>query len=218
MKKSLFFISLALAGAMISPALAQEPFSHEPFTDLKQSHPHYEAIEFLRENNIIKGYPDGTFKPDRRISRSEFVKLVINPFILDTERINECLRTIPDTESTVYFPDVPKTAWFAVEVCFAKTKRIIDGYPDGKFRPGGYISFVETAKILSNVFSFEIATEEQGEFWYRPYAQRLAELHAIPTSVLRFDQMLTRGEMAEMLFRLKTQNDDRASQSYEKMR
>ncbi len=218
MKKLSLLISLAVAGAMISPALAQEPFSHDPFTDIPKNNPHYEAIEFLRENNIVKGYPDGTFKPDRRISRAEFVKLIVNPFILDTERINECLRSIPETEATVYFPDVPKNAWFAVEVCFAKTKRIIDGYPDGKFRPGGYISFVETAKILSNIFSLEIANEEQGEFWYRPYAQRVTELHAVPVSITRFDQMLTRGEMAEMLFRLKMKNNDKSSQSYDKLR
>ncbi len=48
--------------------------------------------------------------------------------------------------------------------------------------------------------------------------RHLAKLKAIPTSILRFDQKITRGEMAEIVYRLKTGNNDKAGASYESLR
>lgn len=164
---------------------------------------------------MLKGYLDGTFKPDTRINRAEFVKFIVNPLILDANNLSACLRThVPDPLQTVFFPDVRKDAWYATEVCFAKVSHLIDGYPDGTYRPASSINFVEAAKIISNVFSLQIENDETGEFWYRPYVRRLSELHAIPVTIKRFDQKLTRGEMAEIVYRLKADREDKASASF----
>ena len=198
---------------MSGMAFAQDTtFSQKPFTDVPANSAGYEGIEYLRSHNVIKGYADGTYKPDTRINRAEFVMLVTNPFILDTNDMNECLKThIPEDMETVFFPDVAKSVWYAAPVCFATVSNIVDGYPDGTFRPGESINFVEAAKIISNVFSIQVKDEADGEFWYRPYVQSLSDLHAIPTSITRFDQILTRGEMAEILYRLKADRMDKAS-------
>lgn len=42
------------------------------FTDLKPDHPNYDAIMIVATNEISTGYPDGTFGPDRTVTRSEF--------------------------------------------------------------------------------------------------------------------------------------------------
>ena len=190
-------------------------FSQKPFTDVPAGSTYFEGIEYLRTQNVLKGYLDGTFKPDTRINRAEFVKFVVNPFILDTNNLSDCLRAnVSENAKTVFFPDVAIDSWYAVEVCFAKINRIIDGYPDGTYRPADSINFVEATKILSNVFSLEIKEEATGEFWYRPYVQRLSELNAIPVSIKRFDQTITRGEMAEMVYRLKADREDKASASF----
>ncbi len=118
---------------------------------------------------------------------------------------------VSDTSTTVYFSDVSIDAWYALHVCFAKVKHLIDGYPNGTFQPAGYINFVEAAKIIDNVFALDIKNQETGELWYRPYVQRLSDLHAIPTSIKRFDQVMTRGEMAEIIFRLKADRQNKAS-------
>jgi S-layer homology domain len=209
-----------LIAATNDPLPTQDPFATKPFTDVSTSHANYEAIEYLRANKVIKGYqPQGTFIPDRRITRGELLKLIINPLVLDTSRINECLAVYVDTGSTfVFFPDAPRDAFYANELCFARTQRIVNGYPSGKFEPNGYTNFVEMAKILSNVFALDVGIEAQGELWYVPYVKRLAEIHAIPTTVTRFDQVLTRGEMAEIVYRLKTHNEDKPSQAYMNLR
>ncbi len=208
---TLFFTGTAFA--------ADSVFSQKAFTDVPANSTYFEGIEYLRTHNVIKGYLDGTFKPETRINRAEFVQFVVNPLILDTNNMSDCLRAnVSSTGTTVFFSDVSRDAWYATDVCFGKMKHLIDGYPDGLFHPADSINFVEAAKIISNVFALDIQDQETGEFWYRPYVKRLADLHAIPVSIKRFDQTLTRGEMAEMVYRLKANREDKASASFSAMR
>lgn len=187
-------------------------FSQNPFTDVPTTSTYFESIEYLRTQKVLKGYLDGTFKPDTRINRAEFVHFAVNPYILDTNNMSDCMRAnVPEASNTVFYSDVSKDSWYATDVCFAKIKDLIGGYPDGTYRPANSINFVEAAKIISNVFSLDITNQENGEFWYRPYVQSLSDLHAIPVSIKRFDQILTRGEMAEIVYRLKADKTQKAS-------
>lgn len=209
----------ALCALATTTSVSAQLFAPDPFTDVPESSPYYEAVEHLRKNNVLKGYQDGTFRPDARINRAEFVKLIANPYILDTARLNECLNEeLDDEDQTVFFPDVRRDSWYAREVCLAKIKKLIDGYPDGTYRPGEYISFVEAAKILGNTFVMQTEPEPNDERWFMPYVNKLSEVRAIPTSIRTFDQTLTRGEMAEMLFRLKTQSTNRPSRTASQIR
>ena len=194
-------------------ALAQSSFTEKPFTDISESHPNYEAIEYLRQNNIIKGYIDGKFKADRRINRAEFVQLITNPFFLQGEKMNDCMAENDLGDKTrVHFSDVSTEAWYAQQVCIAYVKDLIDGYPDGTFQPGRNISFVEAAKIISNTFVLNVSSE--GEMWYEPYVIKMGEMAASPRTADNLNSLMTRGEVAEMLFRVKTQNNDKASHTY----
>lgn len=208
---SLYAVFCALA---TTTTVSAQLFAPNPFTDVPENSPYFEAIEHLRTNNVLKGYEDGTFRPDARVNRAEFVKLIANPYILNTERLNECLnQELEEDETTVFFPDVRRDSWYAREVCLAKTAQLIDGYPDGTYRPGAYISFVEAAKILGNTFVMQTNPEPGDDRWFMPYVNKLSEQRAIPTSIRHFDQTLTRGEMAEMLFRLKTNTTNRPSRT-----
>ncbi len=215
------FLFFLLIGSLLSTttASAQQDtaFSQSPFTDVSVNRSDYQAIEYLRTQNVVKGYLDGRYKPDTSINRAEFAEFIINPLILDTNDMGTCVQTkISDTATTVFFSDVSKDAWYAENICFVTTKNIVDGYPDGTYRPSDSIDFVESAKIISNVFSLQIQNEEMGEFWYRPYVQRLSDLHAIPTSIHRFGQTLTRGEMAEIVYRLKMDITNKNYMAYDR--
>lgn len=207
MKKLLLAIALGLS----APALvfaATEPaspaFSQKPFTDVKASHANYDAIEYLRGRNILKGYTDGTFRADTRITRAEFVMLMTNPLFLAGERSNDCLNEFIGTGATVFFPDVRRDDWFADQVCIGKTKGLIHGYDDGRFRPNQPINFVETAKIAATVFALQVRRDDEGgdDRWFTAYVQKLGGLNAIPSSITQLDELMTRGEMAEILYRL----------------
>lgn len=185
-------------------------FSQQPFTDVPINHPNYQAIEYLRSQNIVRGYLDGTFKPNTVINRAEFVEFIINPFILDTNGMGTCVKAnTPSTSSRVFFSDVAKGTWYAENICFAKMKDLVNGYPDGTFRPADSISFVEAAKIISNVFGLNVGAYQTGEFWYRPYVQSLSDLHAIPTNITRINQALSRADMAQIVYRLKVDSTEK---------
>ena len=221
MKRTLCTLSLVGASLLAAGSVFAEqfPFRDQPFPDVPQSHPNYQAIELLRENNIIRGYIDGTFKPTRRISRSELVTLITNPFFIDGLSTDDCIPMNSTAGSKyVFYKDVPTDSWFAPKVCVATVRRIINGFPDNTFRPGEYINFVQVAKIAANVFAFDIKQDENAETWYRPYVKRLADLKAIPTSIKSFNQIMTRAEAAEIIYRLKTNDQTKASATFESLK
>ncbi len=213
------FVSLALVGVSLltaGSALAEQfPFRDKPFPDIPVTHPSFMAIEYLREHNIIRGYVDGTYKPNRRISRAEYTVLLTNPFFLDGVKTEDCIEEhVGSSGSTVFYSDVALDAWYAPQVCIATVKELIDGFPDNTYGPNKYITFVEAAKIAANVFAIDIRQDEMAEFWYVAYVKRLSDLHAIPKSIKRFDQTITRVEAAEIIYRLKANDQTRPSATF----
>jgi len=180
----------------------------KPFSDVPTSSTYYTGIEYLRQQKVLKGYEDGTFKAEARINRAEMVKLIANPFILDTARLNNCMTTnMKEDDSTVFYSDVSLDAWYAAELCLAHTGKIVSGYPDGTFQPGNNLNFVEAAKIIVGTFALQTDTDPTDERWFIPYVNALSKNGAIPTSIKTFDQIVTRGEMAEIMYRLKADKE-----------
>lgn len=210
-------IALASASAILGSNIAfaaDTTWPTKPFSDVPTTSAHYTAIEYLRQQKVLKGYTDGTFGPERRINRAEMVKLIANPFILDTERLNDCIKdNLSASGTNIYFSDVMRDAWYGPELCLTHVKQIIDGYPDGTFKPGNQLNFVEAAKIIVSTFALQTNTDPNDQRWFIPYVNALAEHHSIPTSIKRFDQVVTRGEIAEIMYRLKADKENLASQS-----
>lgn len=179
--------------------------SSQSFSDVPATHPNAEAIAYVRTQGIVRGYPDGTFKPDSVINRAEFVKIFVESIFVDTGKM---CKQIP-------FSDVSGMEWYGQYIYTARCNGIIDGYSDGTFRPAATINFVEAAKILSRAFGTLDTTESQTSLWYEAYVQDLVQRSAIPLSIARFDQQITRGEMAEMIYRLKTGTVDKPSNDYD---
>lgn len=186
----------------MSSLLVSLPLLAFAFSDVPSSHSHADAIVYMQENGIVQGYADGTFKPENQINRAEFTKIVIGA-ITQNPIGSDC------------FPDVKKE-WFAPHVCTAKTMKIIGGYPDGTFGPTKTITFAEAAKIIANAFD---VSEESGASnpWYKPFVMALGVNAAIPTDITDFSQPVTRGAMAEMIFRLRAKNTDKPSRTYEEL-
>jgi len=63
---------LALLVILPTPASAASPFK-----DVKTNHPAYSAIEWAYKQGLIKGYADGTFKPDGTLTEAQFVALLV---------------------------------------------------------------------------------------------------------------------------------------------
>jgi hypothetical protein len=173
-----------------------------PFLDVSQDHDYFFAIEYARSEGIVDGYSDGRFGPDLTINRAEFTKIIVQAVINDEEI---------DGENC--FNDV-RGEWFAKYVCTAESRGIINGYPDGLFRPDRLVSFVEAAKIIALAFEFPFDSDE---VWYRPFVRSLEYRSAIPPSIAHFEHDLTRGEMAEIIWRIRERVLDRPALSYDEL-
>ena len=68
-------IGLIVLGLLIQPTLASAEFK-----DVGTTHQYQEAINRLAKDGCIKGYEDGTFKPDTNINRAETLKLILQCF------------------------------------------------------------------------------------------------------------------------------------------
>jgi len=176
------------------------------FSDVPKESFTTDALEYLKNNNVISGYPDGTYKPANEINRAEFTKIIVGAL---TDK----------PEGTNCFSDV-KDEWFAPYVCEAKKRNIIDGYPDGTFKPADTINFSEASKIVANAFGVAAGdvSDPSSETWYKPYVEDLSAQKAIPLSVEFFDEKITRDEMAEMTYRLKAKVTDKGSRTFEEIK
>ena len=105
------------------------------FTDTK-THANKAAIEALAARQIINGMGDGTFAPDKNMTRAEFATITV-----------KALGLTPKANGN--FSDVPAAQWFAPYVGTANTYGIVNGLGDGTFNPGGTITRQEAATMVA---------------------------------------------------------------------
>ncbi|KGX91034.1 S-layer homology domain-containing protein [Pontibacillus marinus] len=72
-RKKLFQASSSaiLAGSAISAPIAVQAADQNPFSDIKEGHSTYESVTTLAKEGIINGYPDGTYRPDVKLSKKQ---------------------------------------------------------------------------------------------------------------------------------------------------
>lgn len=99
-------------------------------------------IEYLLGKGVVSGYPDGTFRPDKQITRAEFITIVNSIFGYQDRGL-------------VQFRDVRYGDWFYNEVATAVEAGYISGYVDGTIRPNNPITRQEASKIIGTVFDLE---------------------------------------------------------------
>lgn len=93
------------------------------------------------KHGIAKGYPDKRFKPYREIVRDEAVAMIVRAFYEDEEEDPNTLEGIFNDEKT--FP-----SWSKGYLAKAYKEKIINGYPDGSFKPLGKITRAEFVSII----------------------------------------------------------------------
>ncbi len=86
----------------------EDPSNKKTFSDVPVTHPRYNAIMAAASAGIVGGYADGTFLPDRTITRAQVVK-VINGAMGKTIGVNSHMQKFIDTKSG--YADVPSTHW-----------------------------------------------------------------------------------------------------------
>ena len=170
----------------------------------------HKAAELNRTDHFIflVGYTDGTFGPERDMTRAEVTTMFAR---LLTEQI-EADKTYSNT-----FSDVPKGCWAANYIGHMQQFGIITGYSDGSFRPDAPVTRAEFAAIASR---FEKLTEGSKSFtdvpdtyWaarYIDFAATRGWVAGYSDGTFKPEDPITRGEVAAATCRLLERSADQS--------
>ena len=138
----------AVTVSVTGPSGTSEPSAADTFTyscasaptfpDVPASAPEYGAVETLACAGIVDGYPNGTFQPNRDVTRAEFVKM-----------LDLTIGLQPVANGVTRFTDVPTTAWYAPYVAAAVARGIVDGVTATSFAPNAPMTRQQMAVMLA---------------------------------------------------------------------
>lgn len=166
------------------------------------------AAELNRRDHyaFLVGYADGTFGPERNMTRAEVTTMFAR---LLTEQI-EADKTYSST-----FNDVAKNCWAANYIGYMQQFGIVTGYEDGSFRPDAPVTRAEFAAIASR---FEKLTQGSASFtdvpdthWavkYINFAATRGWVTGYEDGTFKPEHSITRAEVAAVTCRLLERSAD----------
>ncbi|MBU5671336.1 OmpL47-type beta-barrel domain-containing protein [Paenibacillus brevis] len=167
-----------------------------------QGHWAAESIRTALEMGIVKGYTDGTFKPNHQVSRAEFIVMLVNAL-----KLNEAT-------GGLHFTDASKIGQWAVSaIAQALASGIVNGYEDGSFRPDKPITRAEMASMLANALGLRgegaavtgFADDSSIPGWVKDAAEALRSLGIVSgRSDNKFapDSLASRAEAITVILRM----------------
>ena len=132
-------ICLAIIFIWVSPSELVQAAS---FKDVSRNHTLMTEIDYLIDRDIIKGYPDGSFRPNENVTRAQVAVLLTRALGLNTSNVKN-----PN------FQDVPVTHTYYKEIAAAHNAGIFQSARE--FFPNGTISRGTMAIILQRAFQLE---------------------------------------------------------------
>lgn len=179
------------------------------FPDIDDRDPELkQAVQFLGSKGIVTGKDKGNFEPDSLLTRAEFTAMLVRAFNVMDETAKES------------FSDVHPPQWHHPFIASSEKNHIVEGYPDGTFKPDRTISREEMTAIgarflherkhyyyPSNPEDYlnQFVDKETISKWAKPtmslaVKQRLIDVPA--DKRIKAREAVTRGEAARMLYRL----------------
>ena len=201
-----FLIGLLVFTALAAPAFARN------YPDVPNNHQYHEAILALTADSTVQGYPNGEFHPEGLINRAEAVKILTKSNFSESAIETSLNWHKLKNHGYVMFPDVPIWEWYSKFVEISYQNNIVQGYPDGQFRPANYINFAEALKVILETYKVDFSRNryqphkllyvKQGE-WFEKYFTYAYEHNLINREKFYHPgQLITRGEFVEIIYRL----------------
>jgi len=186
-----FLLSFVLLISLVPATLAAS------FKDVPSSYRFYQEINYLIERGIISGFPDNTFRPETSVTRAQAAIMIGRALGLD------------GTQQNTKFPDVGKDSVASGYIQSAVSEGIIQGFPDGTFRPNQSVTRGQLAIFLSRAFDIQETTtvtfkDVSSTSAAYPYIGKLLAA-GITTGYIdntyRPDQAVTRGQFSAFIAR-----------------
>ncbi|OKL48050.1 S-layer homology domain-containing protein [Boudabousia marimammalium] len=139
----------------IPVTIEEVPKFYPTFSDI-EGNMFTEEIRWGAENGYLRGWPDGTFRPQQLVTREAFAAFMYR------------MKAKPEAESNTdqnCFTDIANSQ-FQKEICWMKSEGISTGWPDGTYRPK---EFIERGAIAA---FFARADKAKLPEYYKAYAQQ----------------------------------------------
>lgn len=143
-------MAVYIARALVSPsgdAAIPDPEPPPSFPDVPATHWVYKHIEYAVSQSVVKGYDDGTYKPDLVVDRGQMAVYVARAMVAPGGDA-----AIPDPVPPATFPDVPDTSWTYKQVEYCAGQGVVKGYDDGAYRPGDPVTRDQMAVYVARAF------------------------------------------------------------------
>ena len=119
----------------------EKPFveTGDVFPDVQDGRWSAHDIEYMADKEVVKGYPDGEFKPDRNLTRAEFAALIFRFTDIDIAEIENP------------FPDLEDNHWAYNEILALVDSGLMEGYEDGRFMAENNITRAEVMTVMNKI-------------------------------------------------------------------
>lgn len=167
------------------------------YPDLKLSHWALDEIMYLADDQIIGGYPNGNFQPEKNTTRAEAAKMLA--LALD----------LPINDTFSGYKDVTSKHWAKDYIAAVSKAGLFNGNPDGTFAPNDVLKRAEMAKVIS--IAHKLDASDKNHFsdvttghWAKGYISGLYEndiTTGFPDKTFRPGASTTRAEYSVFLAR-----------------
>ena len=167
--------------------------------DEKINENYAEAVAVLDGMGVFKGYEDGSFKPENKITRAEVATIIYRIYTADVAK---------NDKSGLYatynkFSDMAGAGWAAGYIGYCANAEFVKGYPDGTFKPSGNVTGYEVLAMILRAVGYDKNNEFTGADWalnVAKYAEQLGILKNVAKTT-DLSAPATRELVAEILFR-----------------
>ncbi len=159
----------------------------------------------------IKGYADGTFKPNGTITRAEAAAIIARLSGIDENKAYESK-----------FGDVQSDKWYANYINFAAQKGYITGYADGTFKPDNTITRAEMAVIAGKYIGITPGhhpefSDVKFDFWAGEYIDAMSLkglIKGYSDGTFKPNNTITRAEAVTIINRAENRTDAAAQNPF----
>ncbi len=116
------------------------PATAPSFSDVPSDYEYYKQITFLASKEYLQGFTDGTFRPEKSLTRAEFAQ-VLTRFKKLTA--NSPILKAPDIEGH----------WAQNPINAVMLRGYMKGYPDGQFKPENTLTRAEVAATINRNYT-----------------------------------------------------------------
>lgn len=178
----------------------EEKLEEPLFQDIAYENKYFDAVNHLANKKIINGYEDGTFKPLKTVNRVEALKFILEGIDAEFD------------SGELPFSDTDKSEWYGKYLFTGYKLGVVNGDPDGSFRPEDSVNRAEFFKILFNGMGVDIdpnVSEPPYEdvpidAWFAPYIAYAKDLGIIDADLDKIEpsSLMKRGEVADAMYKL----------------